>query len=117
MSAQTTISQPARGIHNGLLGSVILVIAGAVAAVALSATLLTAGSRSPAPNAVHGFNAAPFRAEAHNYVVAPAFDANAFRAEERQTLGFDASGFRAEERQPLTFDWNAFRAEERQPLR
>ena len=83
MSAQKTITRSRRRTHSGLLAAGILAAAVAIAGLGLAVSLLAQTPIAPSSQP------------------APSFDANRFRAEERQPLGF---GTPAPQHEP--FPWN-----------
>jgi hypothetical protein len=106
MSAQTTVNQPLKGLHNRWLGASILAGAAIIAGLALAVALLGSVGKPVATESAPAFDAPAFRAEERAFQVLPVFDAPAFRAGERSLiikapLSFDAAGFRAEEKQPI----------------
>jgi hypothetical protein len=105
MSAQTTVNPPLKGLQNDWLGALILAGAAIIAGLALAAALLGSAGK-PMTESAPAFDAPAFRAEERAFQVLPVFDAPAFRAGERSLivespLSFDAAGFRAEEKLPI----------------
>ena len=100
MSVQTTINRSADGTHTGLVGAAILAAAAAIAGLALAAALLGSTAKAPTAQPAPPLNARAVQAEKH-HLPAPLFDANGFRAEERQPLAISAP---APQHEP--FPWN-----------
>ncbi|HEX5014331.1 MAG TPA: hypothetical protein VFV72_09255 [Candidatus Limnocylindrales bacterium] len=99
MSAQSTISQRMSGVHTGPNWAALAIAATTV--LGLAAALLFGSSLTAMSQAAPAFDAPAFRAEERNLVISPAFDGPGFRAEERGLVispAFDAPAFRAEER-------------------
>ena len=91
MSAQSTINQRmSGGLHTGPVGAT-LAIATALAGIGLAIALLWSSSALvPKAQTAPAFDAPAFRAEERNLVIGPAFDGPTFRAQEKAPLAGSA---------------------------
>jgi hypothetical protein len=91
MSAQSTINQRmSGGLHTGPGGATV-VIATALAGIGLAIALLWSSALAPKSQTAPAFDALAFRAEERALMIGTAFDAAAFRADEKLPLAGSAA--------------------------